>query len=212
MHRVRAASTEEVDDCLRAKVRSPMQAVRDHMGRARLFAGLLSVLLQACGAASAPTASPAAAQPGGPLFPPAPGAPGTLVITGVDANHVVTTAPLVQVTPAPHADDAEVRVTVVRKASTTMLIEGGVDFIRAHTSDGGVILDRILHEPVDTIALPPGDYVLEAYYRSCDANCGLLDPEKEYCTSEETLEAEGRYRLEITVQNLVGDCSFGPSP
>ncbi len=180
------------------------------MRRVRLFAGLLALLLQACGAASAPTAT--LSPPEGPTVSfPAPGAPGTLVITGVDANHVITTAPLVQVTPAPHPNDAEVRVTVVRKPSTTTLSEGGVDFVRAYASDGGVILDRILHEPVDTIALPPGDYVLEAYYRSCDANCGLLDPKKEYCTSEGTLEAEGRYRLEITVQNLVGDCSFGPS-
>ncbi len=186
------------------------------MGRARLFAGLLSVLLQACGAASAPTPTPTPSQaltpPGGPLYFPAPGAPGSLVITGYDANHVATTELLVQVTPAPHPNDAEVRVTVVRKRSTTMLIEGSVGFIRAHTPDGTVILDRIIDAPVDTIALPPGDYVLEAYYRACDANCGLLDPEKELCSSDGTLEAEGRYRLEITVQNLVGDCSFGPSP
>lgn len=136
------------------------------MRRVRLFAGLLALLLQACGAGSAPTTSTPSPIPilspaaGPPLFP-APGAPGTLVITGVDANHVVTTSPLVQVTPAPHPNDANVRVTVVHKPSTTMLIEGSVGFIRAHTPDGTVILDRIIDEPVDTIALPPGDYVLE---------------------------------------------------
>ena len=115
--------------------------------------------------------------------------PGTRVITGVDAQHAVITEPLTEVIAERTARSGSVALTV--GPQPLMLgIEGAVIFLRAVSVDGTTVADRAVTEETVTW-LPGGQYTLQAYYRTCDGNCGLLDPATEFCHTDADVEASG---------------------
>jgi hypothetical protein len=123
-----------------------------------------------------------------------------MVIVGVGEDHVAITQPLVEVFPPATNQDAEVRVIFEQEDQPVMLgIEGALGFLRAHAPDGSVVLDRIVELTEDTVTVPPNDYVLFAYYRTCDGSCTLLDPEQEFCSVDAALDPGGRYELSVTI-------------
>jgi hypothetical protein len=125
-----------------------------------------------------------------------------MVIVGVDANHTVITQPLIEVIPPAGDDDAELDISFVQVGPPFMLgIEGAFGFLRAHAADGSIVLDRIVELTQDRVAVPPGDFTLLVYYRTCDGNCGLLDPEQEFCSIVADIESGERYELEVTVND-----------
>ena len=132
------------------------------------------------------------------------------VIVGVGADHVAITEPLVEVIPETGDDDAEVTVAFEQADPPVMLgMEGAVAFLRAHAPDGSVVMDRIVDFEGDSVALAPGEYVLVPYYRSCDGNCGLLDPPHEFCSIDAVVEADGVYELVIPIRDReVADCEY----
>lgn len=122
------------------------------------------------------------------------------VIVGVDANHTAITEPLTEIIPAERANDARVAITFEAAEPPVLLgIEGAVAFVRAQAPDGTPVVDRAVSLDGETIGIPAGDYVLVAYYRPCDRNCGLLDPPKDFCTVEGVLEPGEDYALRITL-------------
>ena len=132
---------------------------------------------------------------------------GTRVITGVDARHVVITEPLIVVIPERTARSGSVAVTV--GPQPLMLgIEGAVIFLRAVSVDGTTVADRVVMEETDTW-LPAGQYTLQAYYRTCDGNCGLLDPAAEFCHTDADVEASGSYVLTVEWSPRESTCTFG---
>ena len=124
----------------------------------------------------------------------------SMVIVGVDANHTAITEPLTEILPPESANDARVAVTFEAAEPPVILgIEGAVAFVRAHAPDGTPVVDRAVSLDGETIRIPAGDYVLVAYYRPCDRNCGLLDPPKDFCTVEGVLEPDEDYALAVTL-------------
>ena len=122
------------------------------------------------------------------------------VIVGVDANHTIITEPLTEIIPAETANDARVAITFEAAEPPIILgIEGAVAFVRAHAPDGTPVVDRAVSLDGETIRIPAGDYVLVAYYRPCDMNCGLLDPPNDFCTVEGVLEPDEDYALRVTL-------------
>jgi hypothetical protein len=122
------------------------------------------------------------------------------IIVGVDDDHTSITEPFTETRP----DGPEIASLVVvfpdPEQPVMLGIEGAVLFVRSVDADGTVILDRIVRAPESTIEIPAGAQTLVAYYRSCDGNCGLLDPPHDFCSVEADAEPAGSYRLIVEVQ------------
>src|SRR5690348_4494390 len=89
--------------------------------------------------------------------------------------------------PAATAGAAQLRITQV-KVGLAMPIEGAITFIRIERASGGTVTERRL--PFSgklTLALRPGAYRLVTWQRTCDANCGHLDPASSQCARPFTL-------------------------
>ncbi len=60
-------------------------------------------------------------------------------------------------------------------------IEGAYSYVRVETRDGTKIVEERLRAKETTIRLDSGSYRLISYQRTCDANCGNLDPVSDSC-------------------------------
>ena len=127
------------------------------------------------------------------------------VIVGIGADHIVQTKPLVEILPKVGANAAEIAVSFPGIQQGGLGIEGGILFLRAVDAGGFTVLDRIIDFGGGLQALDPGEYTLIGYYRSCDANCSLLDPAVEFCKVDAVVAAEMRYHLTVTAQSCVFD-------
>lgn len=125
------------------------------------------------------------------------------VIIGVGADHVVQTKPLVEILPEVGANAADIAVSFPSIQQGGLGIEGGILFLSAIDGDGRTVLDRIIEFGGGLQALDTGEYTLIGYYRSCDANCSLLDPAVEFCRVDEKVGANTRYRLTVAAKSCV---------
>lgn len=111
------------------------------------------------------------------------------------------TRPLVETIALTAEGAPEVEVRWVETEGVMLGIEGARGFIRSVASDGSLILDRIMPQEGGTrVATQPGEQTLVAYYRTCDANCGLLDPETPLCSAFSTLQSGKTYLLEVSLR------------
>jgi hypothetical protein len=114
------------------------------------------------------------------------------------------TEPLQEVIPSKTTDAATLEVTFVEEVGIG--IEGTVFFVKLSTPDGTVALDRRFLDPgVQSPAplaqpIPPGDYRINAYYRTCDANCGFLDPPRPLCAVDVSLVSGETRRLQVSIE------------
>jgi hypothetical protein len=130
--------------------------------------------------------------------------PPVMIITGTDDNHTIITEPLREIRPEPGDHDA--RLYVGFENPRMLGIEGGVLFLKATDPAGNALLDVTVDPDGAVIPLPPGQYTLNAYSRSCDGNCGLLDPPNDLCSADARIEPDGEYRL--TVDMSGPSCTF----
>ena len=173
-------------------------------GPARMQAACMLVgavlLLTACGdAATSPSATSSTGEPASRQQV----VPEVMVLDGKGG-----TRPLVETIAltAEGAPEVEVRWT----DRVPLGIEGARGFIRSVAADGSLILDRLMEEEGGTrVATQPGDQTLVAYYRTCDGNCGLLDPESPLCSAFGTLQSGQAYALEVSLRTLM--CSLSES-
>ena len=79
-------------------------------------------------------------------------------------------------------------------------IEGAYHYVRV-AGDSSPVERRLSDErtPQATFALRAGHYKLESWQRTCDGNCGTLDPPSDSCSSEFDLDPEQRLGATITV-------------
>ena len=117
------------------------------------------------------------------------------------------------VVPPQRSDSAVITVEVVH--GDPGWIEGGFFFMRANSPDGQVVLEQRLEFRFDEAAgpaasgeqpppptatgeayLPPGDYAFTVYGRSCDGNCGFLDPPSHVCDYSITVAANQQLTIE----------------
>ena len=75
------------------------------------------------------------------------------------------------------------RIREVVVPGSPIPIEGELSYVRATPQGGGTARRaRIPYggKPV-TLRLPAGSYLLAVWHRTCDANCGMLDPPTDRC-------------------------------
>jgi len=124
--------------------------------------------------------------------PPATGAPTDTPIA----------APTSQASMGPtSSDSAKTSLLVLRQAATPpvgpLFIEGAVAFAEVVDDAGmlaasGRIDDYLGEADLLRVELPPGAYQVRSYVRSCDGNCGFLDPPTDGCELAVTLEPARR--------------------
>jgi hypothetical protein len=165
------------------------------MRRQIAAAAMLGVLaLGGCGRFGAGSGSPAVATPTPLPTPIVTTDTSILVITG-SKDHQAITDPLRQVRQVEGPHDAAVTVNFTHPQ--LLGIEGAVEFLQATNAEQDVVLDAVIDEGGATVQMTPGTYRLTAYYRTCDGNCGFLDPPDTFCSADATLAPNGRYRLAV---------------
>lgn len=127
----------------------------------------------------------------------APGAGGFLGETSHDL--LDTGQPFFEVLP-PGAATAQLNVGFEEpEQPITLGIEGAIAFIRSHAPDGTLMLDTIISFEGDIADIPIGEQTLVVYYRTCDANCSMLDGPQEFCIVDAEIEEGIRFDLTVKV-------------
>ena len=97
------------------------------------------------------------------------------------------------VIPTQESDSAVISVELVSESPGW--IEGGYFFMRATAMDDEVVLEQKLESADGTAFLPPGRYEFTVYGRSCDGNCGYLDPPSSECTTPISVAANEKLTI-----------------
>jgi hypothetical protein len=87
-----------------------------------------------------------------------------------------------------------------------MPVEGALSFIRIERAAGGTLIERQLPDSGKLmLKLDPGAYRLVSWQRTCDGNCGYLDPPSSRCARPFTVRQ--REPLEATIRvNFASRC------
>ena len=131
--------------------------------------------------------------------------PEVRIIVGTGDNHVVITRPLQEIVPPANEHNAHLTIGYVN-TDVQLGIEGSVPFVKATDPTNAVVLDVIVNPGGDVVDVPPGQYLLKAYYRTCDGNCALLDPPHAFCSTDAFLAMHTRYELIVDIKG--NTCTF----
>ena len=105
-------------------------------------------------------------------------------------------------------DAAKLRVVEVHVPGAPIAIEGEITYLRLERADGGVAKEATLRNGVEQpfqAAVEPGRYTLAVWHRTCDGNCGYLDPPGDRCHA--TLDLGPESSTQVTIENSPGsDC------
>jgi hypothetical protein len=78
-------------------------------------------------------------------------------------------------------------------------IEGAYSYVRIEDQSGHKATEqRVQSERNVVIPLDPGSYRLVSYQRTCDGNCGSLDPASDSCSSGFTADGPVSARIHVT--------------
>jgi hypothetical protein len=82
-------------------------------------------------------------------------------------------------------------------------VEGAVLLIRLTDGAGRRVLDRPFNWPKDEQQVPPGSYILEAYWMGCNGSCSTLsDAAPPFCKSEINAAPHARIEIEVSPSNF----------
>jgi hypothetical protein len=104
----------------------------------------------------------------------------------------------------PGAQTGELRIVEVHVPGSPVPIEGEFSYVRVSAvANGSVVAERRLDgdHPL-RLRLDAGRYSLSVWHRTCDGNCGLLDPPSDRC--EKTLEVPANDEVRVTIENSPG--------
>jgi hypothetical protein len=91
-------------------------------------------------------------------------------------------------------------------AGNAVPIEGALSYIRLERATGATVTERQLPGSDKlTLWVRPGAYRLVSWQRTCDANCGNLDPPTQYCARPFTLRPGDQLTATIRV-NFASGC------
>jgi len=97
------------------------------------------------------------------------------------------------------AGAGQLRITQVR-VGTAIPTEGAFSYIRLERPGGAMVTERRLPDGWKlTLTVRPGAYRLLSWQRTCDANCGNLDPPSSQCARPFTLRKGERLQAVIRV-------------
>ena len=122
---------------------------------------------------------------------------------------VVLASCAAQAIPAPAAT-ATVQARQLRIIQVTvgnvLPTEGALSYIRVERATGAMVTERQLPGTGKlTLRLRPGAYRLMSWQRTCDANCGNLDPPSQQCARPFTLRQDDQLTATIRV-NFASGC------
>lgn len=99
----------------------------------------------------------------------------------------------------PGPDAGRLRITQVR-VGNAVPIEGTLSYIRIERASGVTLVERQLPAGQGlTVKLNPGVYQLASWQRTCDANCGHLDPPSNRCAQPFTVKQHEHLKATIRV-------------
>jgi hypothetical protein len=103
----------------------------------------------------------------------------------------------------------ELRIVEVRVPGSPVPIEGEFSYVRATGDDGAPAAEgRLDSEGALRLRLAAGRYTLRVWHRTCDGNCGFLDPPSDRC--EQTLDLAADEVVKLTIENTPGSpCRLG---
>src|SRR5919199_3549405 len=93
----------------------------------------------------------------------------------------------------------ELRIVEVHVPGAPFPIEGEFSYVRAAGEDGAAAEGRLDSEGTIRLRLAAGRYTLSVWHRTCDGNCGLLDPPSDRC--EQTLDLAADEVVKLTIEN-----------
>jgi hypothetical protein len=98
----------------------------------------------------------------------------------------------------PGAAAGQLRITQV-KVGHSSPVEGALSYVRVERAAGGTLLTRRLPGSQQLmLRLKPGAYRLVSWQRTCDGNCGNLDPPSDRCARPCTIKPH--QKLEVTIR------------
>lgn len=104
------------------------------------------------------------------------------------------------------AGAGQLLITQVR-VGTAVPIEGAFAYIRLERAGGGTVAERRLPDSGKlTLTVPSGVYRLMSWQRTCDANCGNLDPPGNHCARPVTLRKGEQLQAVIRVDFASSGC------
>jgi hypothetical protein len=84
--------------------------------------------------------------------------------------------------------------------------------VRIENRSGRTVTEeRVQSDKNAAISLKPGSYKLISYQRTCDGNCGTLDPASDSCSSDFTAGRSLEARIRVTYGSGC-TISFTPAP
>jgi hypothetical protein len=102
-----------------------------------------------------------------------------------------------QATAAGNPGPAHLQITQLT-VGTAFPVEGALSYIRVERADGAVVAVRQLTGKKLVIKVDSGVYRLASWQRSCDGNCGNLDPPSSRC--ERTFSVRQDELLQTTIR------------
>jgi hypothetical protein len=109
---------------------------------------------------------------------------------------------------SPDSSSARLYVRQVIATGSPLPAEGAYSYIRVVQADGSrVVAERRLPDsrrPSATLSLSADRYRLESWQRTCNGNCGDLDPPSERCARRFRLQSGEQRTATITVRYASG--------
>jgi hypothetical protein len=105
--------------------------------------------------------------------------------------------------PAGEQRSGELRIVEVHVPGAPFPIEGEFSYVRAAGDSGAPAAEsRLDSEGTLRLRLAADRYTLRVWHRTCDGNCGLLDPPTDRC--EQTVELAADEVVKLTIENTPG--------
>jgi hypothetical protein len=123
----------------------------------------------------------------------------TVVVALAVASLAVTACGGQEPRPAAEQPSGELRIVEVHVPGAPFPIEGEFSYVRVEGDDGAPAERRLDPDSPLRLRLAAGHYTLSVWHRTCDGNCGLLDPPSDRC--EETLDLAADEVLKLTIEN-----------
>jgi hypothetical protein len=126
-----------------------------------------------------------------------------VVVTLAVASLVATACGAQKPRAAAEQPSGELRIVEVHVPGAPFPIEGEFSYVRAAGDDGAPPAERRLDpdRPL-RLRLAAGRYTLSVWHRTCDGNCGLLDPPSDRC--EQTLDLAADEVVKLRIENTPG--------
>ena len=197
--------------------------LRPRSGTRVVLSVVMAVLLGACGAATTNRsgATPETAGAPEPTSSIGFGGGGVTICShyddspipsGYDSNGCWTSPDFLERGPEviPEVDSTSPLLRIEASGTAPEGFEGTLFFVRVMSTTSQIVLEREWQWPSMEQQIPPGAYQVTAWARTCDGNCGSLDPPIVSCTVD--ILAEPSFEYTMTYEVTAGEDASCDAP